>query len=470
MTARKAAASARAAPRAGRAAAAAAAAAPPPAGGGGGGGGGAPAWTARTQDVADPAVTIAPPHADSVRFVAGRLRRAGPDAAAESHFVCVVEEGEGGGREARRLVAVDNLEVLHAARQAGAARVGIRRVGRAAPAPARGQGGAGAMIEHLTRSSLRGTVDPFAAAEAVELIRQAGAGGAGGAARGGPDAGGMPYLGPYLERAVSLGFAGRPRRALSEMVRRVYACGVRQAPPLPFLTSVSRLDEDAQVAVAGMTARLCEAVRQRHFAWPGTDVIRLMLRNAGIAAGGGGREEDEAAGTGRLPPACRPGGAGNGGNGGAGNGANGGARAPAAGGRGATESHAARLSVFYCAGCGKRYCVLKGGVREVVEGGDGCLVVSPDAAGGEGAGRAAAKGAAARGAAVLHVLPSSQREYLGLDDDTSLRVVRAPSAAVLRKKADDLCRRGSDGPFMVLYAADLGGRRPGRGRKRRVEP
>lgn len=445
--------------------------------------------TAPVSDVADPGIAVAVPHADSVGFVAGEMRGGGGGGGGaggrggKSYFVCVVEGGGGGGgpagkggKKGARFVAVDNLEVLHAAREAGAERVEIRLVGREGGAG--GGGGAdGALREHLTRTSLRATIDPFAAAEAVGRLRRRAAAGGNGDGNGDGRGARPAYLGPYLERAASLGFAGRPRRALSDMVRRVYACGVRQAPPLPFLISVSRLDADAQVAVADMTARLCEAVRQRHFAWPGADVIRLLLQGAGMDPGpDGGRPRPGAA---RLPPTLRPapsggeggaaaggaaagaaspGGEGGGGGGAGEGGPRGGQRGPAA-----TESRAARLSMFYCAGCERRYCILRGGVREVSEGGDGCYVVSPEPAegGGAGGGRPAAE--------VIHALPSAQREYLGLDDDSSLRVVRAGGAGALRKKADDLERQGRDGPFVVLYAADRGRRPSGRGRKRRIQ-
>ncbi len=279
--------------------------------------------TAPVSDVSDPRITVAVPHDDAVGFVAGRLRRGGRGGANGSHFVCVVEDraAAAGGRGRRGLVAVDNLEVLYAARESGAERVGIRIV----EGGGRGVGGGGgeaALREHLTRSSLHGTIDPFAAAEAVGRLRGGnGKGGVGGA-----------HLGPYLERAVSLGFGERPRAALSDMVRRVYACGVRQAPPLPFLISVSRLDEESQVAVADMTARLCEAVRQRHFAWPSADVIRLLLQSAGMDAGQGGAPTE--AGAARLPPTLRPdaAGAGSGGGGkGRGGAQDGGAAASPAG-------------------------------------------------------------------------------------------------------------------------------------------
>lgn len=443
------------------------------------------AGTAPVSDVADPGIAVAVPHADSVGFVAGEMRgggrggggRGGGGGGGKSYFVCVVEGGGGpagkGGKKGARFVAVDNLEVLHAARETGAERVEIRLVGREG---AGADGADGALREHLTRTALHATIDPFAAAEAVGRLRKRGAAGGDGSGDGdggGDGRGARPaHLGPYLERAASLGFAGRPRMALSDMVRRVYACGVRQAPPLPFLISVSRLDADAQVAVADMTARLCEAVRQRHFAWPGADVIRLLLQGAGMDPGpDGGRPRPGAA---RLPPTLRP--APSGGEGGAGAGGAA-AGAPAGGGEGggggkgrggrpgpaATESRAARLSMFYCAGCERRYCILRGGVREVSEGGDGCYVVSPEPAegGGAGGGRPAAE--------VIHALPSAQREYLGLDDDSSLRVVRAGGAGALRKKADDLERQGRDGPFVVLYAADRGRRPSGRGRKRRIQ-
>ncbi len=104
-------------------------------------------------------------------------------------------------------------------------------------------------------------------------------------------------------------------------------------------------------------------------------------------------------------------------------------------------------------------------MREVVEDRDGCYVVSPEPGpGGRGGG-----GAGRQPAEVIHALPSAQRDYLRLDDDSSLRVVRAGGAEALRKKADDLCRRGMDGPFVVLYAADRGRRPAGRGRKRRIQ-
>ena len=461
MTARRAAGGPALAPDA--AAAAAAAAEPPP-------------RAAPVRDVAEPSVAVAVPHADSVAFVAGEMRGAGAGDAADGgpYFVCVVEARPPGRQGARaagrpRFVAVDNLEVLRAARESGAARVGIRVVGGGR---GRGRGGSGrsgadaaALREHLARSSLRGTIDPFAAAEAVERLGGGGRGGGGGDA-------GRPYLGPYLERAVSLGFGGRPRSALSDMVRRVYACGVRQAPPLPFLISVSRLGEDEQVAVADMTARLCEAVRQRHFAWSGADVIRLLLQGAGMGPGPDG--DRPAAGAARLPPTLRPpassSGAGAGGGGtpaaeAAGGGGEGGGEgpAPAASSSAPSESRAARLSMFYCTGCKKRYCVLKGGVREVAEDRDGCYVVSPGPEGG-----AAARSGPAPSAEVIHALPSAQREYLGLDDDSSLMVVRAAGADALRKKADDLRRRGAPGPFVVMYASDRGRRPSGRGRKRRI--
>lgn len=413
-------------------------------------------------DMADPSVAVAVPHADAVAFVAEEMRGGGGGG---SYFVCAVEggpQGRGGGKGRQRLVAVDNLEVLYAAREAGAERVEVRLVGKGG---GRGGGRDGALREHLTRTSLHGTIDPFAAAEAVGRLRR-------GAAAGGGDC--PAYLGPYIERAASLGFAARPRAALSDMVRRVYACGVRQAPPLPFLISVSRLDADAQVAVADMTARLCEAVRQRHFAWPGADVIRLLLQGAGMEPGpDGGRPR---AGAARLPPTLRrappaaaAAGPPAGGDGGGGSGAKG---APSGGAPpcpAATESRAARLSMFYCAGCKRRYCILRGGVREVSEGRDGCYVVSPGPAEGGGGGGAPAAGGEGRPAAeVIHALPSAQRAYLGLDDDSSLRVVRAAGAEALRKKADDLGRQGRDGPFVVLYAADRGRRPSGRGRKRRI--
>lgn len=429
-------------------------------------------------DVADPGVAVAVPHADSVAFVAKEMR----GGAGGSYFVCAVEggpRGRRGGKKGPHLVAVDNLEVLYAAREAGAERVEVRLVGNKGGGAGGGGGGDGALREHLTRASLHATIDPFAAAEAVGRLRRMGAsaGGEGDGGDGGRGGGACPaYLGPYLERAASLGFAGRPREALSDMVRRVYACGVRQAPPLPFLISVSRLDADAQVAVADMTARLCEAVRQRHFAWPGADVIRLLLQGAGMEPGpDGGRPR---AGAARLPPTFRqapPDAAAEPAAGGAGGGGGGAEGAPPRGGRSAgpagpaaTESRAARLSMFYCSGCKRRYCVLRGGVREVSEGRDGCYVVSPGPAedgGGEGAGNG---GGGRPAAEVIHALPSAQREYLGLDDDSSLRVVRAAGAEALRKKADDLGRQGRDGPFVVLYAADRGRRPSGRGRKRRI--
>ena len=442
----------------------------PDAGAGAGAAGASPPCAAPVRDVADPSVAVAVPHADSVAFVAGEMRGgAGTGDAPDGgpYFVCVVEArppGRPGARAAARprFVAVDNLEVLRAAREAGAARVGIRVVGGGGRGRGSGRAGGGsddaaALREHLARSSLHGTIDPFAAAEAVERL----GGGGGGEA-------GRPHLGPYLERAVSLGFGGRPRSALSDMVRRVYACGVRQAPPLPFLVSVSRLGEDEQVAVADMTARLCEAVRQRHFAWPGADVIRLLLQGAGMGPGPDG--DRPAAGAARLPPTLRPAAASS--SGAAGAAATAGEAGPpsagAAGGGGdgasaPSESRAARLSMFYCAGCKKRYCVLKGGVREVAEDRDGCYVVSPGPEGG-----AAAYGGQAPPAGVIHALPSAQREYLGLDDDSSLMVVRAAGADALRKKADDLRRRGAPGPFVVMYAADRGRRPSGRGRKRRI--
>ena len=457
-------------------------------------GAGAGPATAPVSDVADPGVTVAVPHDDSVKFVAGRMRRGGVSGGSVrdggSHFVCVVEDGGAAprGRGRPRFVAVDNLEVLRAARDAGVERVGIRVVGCGRDGGGKG-GGEAALREHLTRSSLHGTIDPFAAAEAVGRLQ--GRGGRGG---GGDRATSKAHLGPYLERAVSLGFAARPRAALSDMVRRVYACGVRQAPPLPFLISVSRLDEKSQVAVADMTARLCEAVRQRHFAWPSADVIRLLLQGAGLDAGPDGARPD--AGTARLPPTLRPAAAGinssssnsnsssssnssgNSSSSRAEPGAGAGASDPRAlqnnnnnntsgGGAAATESRAARLSIFYCAGCEKRYCVLRGGVREVAEDRDGCYVVSPGPES-EGAAADSDSGASLPPAEVIHALPSAQRDYLGLDDDSSLRVIRAGGAEALRKKADDLCRQGRDGPFVVLYAADRGRRPPGRGRKRRI--
>ena len=369
--------------------------------------------------------------------------------------MCVVEDRAAarGGKSRPGLVAVDNLEVLYAARRSGAERVGIRVVGGGGKGGGRGEA---ALREHLTRSSLHGTIDPFAAAEAVGRLR-------GGGKEGGA---GTAHLGPYLERAVSLGFGERPLAALSDMVRRVYACGVRQAPSLPFLISVSRLDEESQVVVADMTARLCEAVRQRHFAWPGADVIRLLLQSAGMDAGQCGGAPS-GAGAPRLPPTLRPAasdaGDGNG-NDARGGGDSGGCPAVGPAGGGATESRAARLSMFYCSGCKRRYCVLRGGVREVVEDRDGCYVVSPEP--GAGAGDPGGNG---RPAEVIHALPSAQRDYLRLDDDSSLRVVRAGGAEALRKKADELRRQGADGPFVVLYAADRGRRPQGRGRKRRIQ-
>ena len=211
------------------------------------------------------------------------------------------------------------------------------------------------------------------------------------------------------------------------------------------------------------------------FAWPGADVIRLLLQGAGMGPGPDG--DRPAAGAARLPPTLRApvpsSGAGAGGGGppaagAAGGRGDGGGGPPAAASSAASsaapsESRAARLSMFYCAGCKKRYCVLRGGVREVAEDRDGCYVVSPGPEEG-----AAARGGQAPPAEVIHALPSAQREYLGLDDDSSLMVVRAAGAHALRKKADDLRRRGADGPFVVMYAADRGRRPSGRGRKRRM--
>ena len=458
-------------------------------------GAGCGAGSAPVSDVSDPCVTVAVPHDDSVEFVAGRLRRdnggSGAGGSASSHFVCVVEDRAAapGGPVRPRFVAVDNLEVLYAARESGAERVGIRVVdGDGSGASGASGGGAAALREHLTRSSLHGTIDPFAAAEAVGRLRGGGDDSSGRSRSAGGGGGGGAHLGPYLERAVSLGFGARSRRALSDMVRRVYACGVRHAPPLPFLISVSRLDEESQVAVADATARLCEAVRQRHFTWPSADVIRLLLKSAGMDAGTAGAPP--AAGAARLPPTLRPAASGAGSGGGSSNGSGGGSSGgnsargraapegepscepPDGPSSGATESRAARLSIFYCPGCERRYCVLRGGVREVVEDRDGCYVVSPEPgtapAPGAAAAAAADPGAGRPPAEVIHALPSAQRDYLGLDDDSSLCVIRAGGAEALRKKAEDLCRRGTDGPFVVLYAADRGRRPPGRGRKRRI--
>ncbi len=162
-----------------------------------------------------------------------------------TQYHVTVVSGEGG------FVAVDNIEVLDAARIAKIPRINAVHLGRKDP-----------VLTHLQLSISKPMANPMRAKMALRHIS--------------PKAQEL-RMNPYLERVLETEFDSATELLLAELIDSIFEMGIRIGPPLSFFTSLSKLDGDVQRQAIVKTRYLCEELKQKYFTWPDMHLFKLLL-------------------------------------------------------------------------------------------------------------------------------------------------------------------------------------------------
>lgn len=153
-------------------------------------------------------------------------------------------------------IAVDNLDVLDAAKAAKLKSINLLHMGTHNP-----------LLVHLKLQSAKTMINPARVMMAINELSNS-------------DMSVVSEsldLNGYLEKITTIKFDNSILKTLANLIDSVFTAGIKLSPPLPFFHSLAKLELAQQKIIIERTKYNAEELKMKYFKWPDTHIMTYML-------------------------------------------------------------------------------------------------------------------------------------------------------------------------------------------------